>query len=227
MGGGREEGVALPAPTARGDHSFLAVLQDFRDDLAGVEIAENCSRRDRHDDVGAGSAALVRAHAVLAAFSQPLVAVRVVEKGREIGVAADDDAPAAAPVAAVGAAHWGSPLAAEGGAARATGTSFDFDYDSIDEHLLPRRLDRGAAAWIENTEAGSGELGSLVAGSFFKRAFERSRLRCCTALRSPLPFCCCRTSRDEHLLRRNLLQQLPVSRKIIPRDEIRERIQHR
>src|SRR6266568_6468545 len=123
MGGGREEGVALPAPTARGDHSFLAVLEDLRDDLAGVEIAKNCSRRDRHDDVGAGSAALVRAHAVLAALSQPLVAVGVVEKSREIRIAADDDAPPAPPVAAVRAAHGGPPLSSEGSTSRATSTA--------------------------------------------------------------------------------------------------------
>ena len=138
VGGGGKERVALPASTPRGDHSFLAVLQDLRDDLAGVEIAENCSGRDRHDDVGAGSAALVRAHAVLAALSQPLVAVGIVEKGREIGVAADDDAPAASAVAAVGTTHRRSPLAAEGSASRAAGAALNFDYDSIDEHLLPR-----------------------------------------------------------------------------------------
>src|SRR5437773_4667297 len=126
MGGGGEEGVALPTTTARGDHRLLTVLEDLCHDLTGVEVAQNRPRRHGHDDVGAGSTALVRPHPVLATLGQPPVAVGVVEESGEVRVAADDDAAAAATVAAVGAAHRRPPFAAEGGASRSAGAALDF-----------------------------------------------------------------------------------------------------
>ena len=77
---------------------------------------------------------LVRAHPMFAAFSDPLIAVRVVEQGREVGVAADDDAPATTTIAAVGSAHGSAPFPAERGAARSTSAALYSDYYAVDEH---------------------------------------------------------------------------------------------
>src|SRR6266481_1415697 len=145
MGGSGKECVSLPAPPARGDRHLLPILQDLRHDLAGGGIAQNRTQRHWHDDVRTPAPTLVRPHPVLAALGYPLVAIGVVEKGREVGIAANDDAAAAAPVAAVRAAHRGAPLSSERRAPRASGTTFDSDYCAIDEQLRPRRMDRGVA----------------------------------------------------------------------------------
>jgi len=134
VGGGREEGVSLPTPSALRDHCLLTILQDLGDDLARLGVAENRTRRHRHDDVRAPAPALVRPHAVLATLGHPVVAVSVVEQRREIGITADDDAPAAAAIAAVGAAHRGPPFSSEGRAPGSTGASLDSDYYAINEH---------------------------------------------------------------------------------------------
>ena len=105
VGGRREERIALPASPALRDHEFLAVLQYLGDDLPGLGLAQDRARRHGHDDVRPGTPALVRAHAVLAALGHPVVAVGVVEQGREVRVAAHDHAAAAAAIAAVGATH--------------------------------------------------------------------------------------------------------------------------
>src|SRR5258706_15056288 len=108
----------MPAPTARRDDYLLAILEDLGENLLGVVVAQKRTRRNRHDDVGAAPSTLVRAHPMLAALRDPLIAVGVVEQRREVGVTAHDDAAAATPVAAVRAAHRRAPFPAERGAAR-------------------------------------------------------------------------------------------------------------
>src|SRR5437868_6443811 len=134
VGGSGKERVALPAATAGGDHSLLPVFQNFGEDLTGFGVTHHSPRRNRHDDVGAGPTTFVGAHAVLATLGYPLVAVSVVEQGRQIGIAANDDTTAAPAVAAVRSAHWSAPFAAERSGAGPAGAALNGDYRFVDEH---------------------------------------------------------------------------------------------
>src|SRR6266403_3668493 len=166
MGGSGKECVSLPAPPARGDRHLLPILQDLRHDLAGGGVAQNRTQRHGHDDVRTPAPTLVRPHPVLAALGYPLVAVGVVEKGREVGIAANDDAAAAAPVAAVRAAHRSSPLATERGATRSPGSTFYSDYCAVNEQLRPRRLDRVLRLWSRIPKQGAVRFAASSLGAF-------------------------------------------------------------
>src|SRR5204862_2118779 len=68
-----EERITLPAPATLRNHRLLPIVQDLGDDLARILVAKNRPRRHRHDYIGAGTAALVGAHSVLATLGDPAI----------------------------------------------------------------------------------------------------------------------------------------------------------
>jgi hypothetical protein len=137
MGAGDEEGVPLPAAAAAGDDELVAVAEHLAEHLAAVGVLDDGPRGHREDDVLAGAPGLVRALPVLPALGDPAVAVRVVEEGGEVGVAADEDVAPAAPLTPVRAAERDELLAAERGRAGPAGSRLDADDCPIDEHARP------------------------------------------------------------------------------------------
>ena len=138
----RPQKVCLPTATAFCDYLLLPVLQYLSEDGARRRVPHNGSWGNGQNNVTARPARFVRAHSVLAAVSDPAVAVRVVEERCEIAIAPDDDIPSASAVPTVGTAHWSAKLAAEGRAARSTGARLNLYDHAINEHHCSRVMER-------------------------------------------------------------------------------------
>ena len=134
MRGGGEMRIPLPAPSALRDPDLVAMLEHFRDPLAGVAVPDHGPRRHGQDDIAARAAGLVRAHPMFAALGFPMIAIREVEEGGEVGVPAHEHVAPLAALPTVGAAHGCELLTAERGAAGAAGAGGDANGDEIDEH---------------------------------------------------------------------------------------------
>src|SRR5207237_1096437 len=79
--------ISLPTAAAFSDANLLTVLYDFAEELSGIDIPNDRSRWNRHDDVRARFATLVASRSVVAILGLPRIAVGVVEQRREVVVA--------------------------------------------------------------------------------------------------------------------------------------------
>src|SRR5215218_3449038 len=102
--------------------------------MRSTDFANDGARRHRQNDVRAGAARFVGAHAMLASLRRPAIAIRVIEQRREVVVAAHDDVATAPAVAAVGTTHGHELLAAERAGARPAGACFHTHHYTINEH---------------------------------------------------------------------------------------------
>src|SRR6185312_3715070 len=80
MRGGGKVGVAFSAAAAVRDDDSLAVLEHLAEELRRCEISNYRPHGNRERHRRAGSAALVRAGAMVALLCRPRIAVGVVEK---------------------------------------------------------------------------------------------------------------------------------------------------
>src|SRR5690606_25388437 len=125
--------VAQAALAALCDQQAVAMLGQVADDLVGLDIGDHGPDRHGDDQIVAGLAVHLPAHAVLPALGAELALVAEVDQGVEVLVRQQPDAAAIAAVAAVRAAQRDEFLAAETDAAVAAVACAYLDFGFVNE----------------------------------------------------------------------------------------------
>src|SRR5439155_10116875 len=136
---GRRLEMPVPASAAPSfsDDDALAGLVEVRQANAVPGVVHDRPGRDGNDQVRAGLAVHLLAHAGFAARGVPMVLAHEIQERVLIGIGDEDDVAAVAPVAAVGAALGDVFLAPEGDASGAAVARFDVNGGFVDEHRAP------------------------------------------------------------------------------------------
>jgi hypothetical protein len=111
----------------------LAVHGQIGQAFLRIFVENDGADRDRNQHIGAAAPMAVAAAADLAVFRFVMFLVPEVEQSAEASGGLDDDAPAVAPVSAIGAAAGNELFSTKATGAIAAVTGFDQDLDLIDE----------------------------------------------------------------------------------------------